>query len=147
MGISFVDRWFGPDEPRPAVGVPASMAADPAGLAVLFAECGVLRDQAGKAGVRLDDSEGSLAALDQIMPRWREDPDRTGWLGNDAGLYLGTVIVRTVPAAHWAVTADGRAVVHLGSGREIDVVADGHAWAEYGTPELERVHAEAAEGA
>lgn len=122
------------------------MADDPEGIAELLAECDVLRDQSDKSGVRLDDTEASLAALDQLMPRWRDDPDRTEWLGNDAGLYLGTVIVHTVPGAHWAVTPDGRAVVHLDSGRELDVVADGHAWAEYGAPELAQIHAEAAEG-
>ncbi|MDI5967387.1 DUF6278 family protein [Streptomyces sp. SL13] len=146
MGISFVDKWLRPDGEQPAVSVPESMAADPQGIAELLAECDVLRDQADKSGVRLDDSEDSLAALDQIMPRWRDDPDRMNWLGNDAGLYLGTVIVTTVPGAHWHVTPDGRAVVQLVSGREMDVVADGHAWAHSGTPELAQVHAEAAEG-
>jgi hypothetical protein len=146
MGISFVDKWLR-SAPRPAVAVPPSVAADPDGVAQLLAECDLLRDQAAKSGVTLDETAESLAALDQLMPRWRDDTERTDWLGNDAGLYLGTVIVRTVPGAAWRITGDGRAVVALAAGRELDVVADGHAWADGGTPELSQVHAEAAEGA
>jgi hypothetical protein len=36
-------------------------------------------------------------------------------------------------------------VVRLASGREIDTVAIGHAWAESGSPELSQVLAEASE--
>ncbi len=145
MGISFAD-WFRQDRTRPAVVVPQSMAGDPDGLASLLAECDLLRDQAGKSGIELDGTAASLAELDQLMPRWRDDFERTDWLGNDAGLYLGTVVVRTVPGAAWHLAPDGRAVVTLANGREMDVVADGHAWADSGTPELSQVHAEAAEG-
>jgi hypothetical protein len=119
---------------------------DPEGIAELLSECELLRSHASRSGVRLDDTAASLEALDQLVPGWRDDEEILLWLGNDAGLYLGTVIVRTVPGASWQVTDDGRAVVSLDSGRQIDVVADGHAWAEFGTPQLAQVHAEAAEG-
>ncbi|AEW97198.1 hypothetical protein SCATT_48270 [Streptantibioticus cattleyicolor NRRL 8057 = DSM 46488] len=126
--------------------VPEAAGADPRGMAALLAECELLRAQAGAAGVRLDDTPASLAALDQLPPRWRDDPDNLTWLGNDAGLYLGTVIVRTVPGAAWHLCPGGRPVVRLSSGREIDVVEAGHGWAGSGTPELAQLHAEAAEG-
>ena len=76
-----------------------------------------------QAGVELDDSAASLEALDQLVPRWRDDEESLPWLGNDAGLYLGTVIVRTVPGAVWEIWPNGQPVVRLTSGREIDVVA------------------------
>ena len=147
MGISFVDRWLRHGgTPARGVVLPHDVVGDPEGITQLLSECDLLRDQADAAGVRLDDSAASLAALDQLMPRWRDDPERMGWLGNDAGLYLGTVIVRTVPGAAWQVWPDGSPVVLLASGREVDVVSAGHDWAESGTPELAQAHAEAAEG-
>ncbi|GAA2258707.1 DUF6278 family protein [Streptomyces atrovirens] len=125
---------------RQKAGVP-----DPEGIAELLAECELLRSQAGRAGVRLDDSPASLEALDQLVPRWRDDEEASNWLGNDAGLYLGTVIVRTVPGAAWEIRADGQPVVRIASGREFDVVDAGHEWAASGVPELSQLYAEVAE--
>jgi hypothetical protein len=118
---------------------------DPEGVAELLAEWGLLRGPAAPAGVELDDTEASLGRLDQLLPHWRDDPEELPWLGNDAGLYLGTVIIRTVPGASWQVWPNGQPVVILGSGREIDVVEIGHDWAESGVPELSQVYGEAAE--
>ena len=58
---------------------------DPEGIAELLAECELLRSQASQEGVQLDDSAASLEALDQLLPRWRDDPEVLHWLGNDAG--------------------------------------------------------------
>lgn len=118
--------------------------ADPEGVAGLLSECELLRSQAGAAGVRLDDSPASLEALDQVLPRWRDDAEILPWLGNDAGFYLGTVIVRTVPGAVWDLRPGGP-VVRLASGREFDVLASGLAWAASGVPELSQLYAEVAE--
>ena len=118
----------------------------PEGLAELLAECALLRSQAEREGVRLDDGPASLEALDQLLPRWRDDPEVLPWLGNDAGLYLGTVLVRTVPGASWMIRADGQPLVRLASGREFDVVAAGHEWAVNGVPELSQWYAQVAEG-
>ena len=120
-------------------------ARDPEGLAELLAECELLRSQAYRAGVRLDDSADSLEELDQLLPRWRDDEEMLPWLGNDAGLYLGTVIVRTVPGAAWELWPDGQPVVRLASGREFDVVSSGQEWAAGGVPELSQLYAEVAE--
>ena len=125
---------------RQKLGVP-----DPEGIAELLAECELLRSQASRAGFRLDDSAASLEALDQLLPRWRDDEETLPWLGNDAGLYLGTVIVRTVPGAAWEIRSDGQPVVRLASGREFDVVDSGHEWAANGVPELSQLYAEVAE--
>ncbi|MFJ5266370.1 DUF6278 family protein [Streptomyces sp. NPDC088387] len=118
---------------------------DPAGISDLLAECELLRSQAAEAGVRLDDSAESLEALDQLVPRWRDDEETLPWLGNDAGLYLGTVIVRTVEGAAWEIWPSGQPVVRLASGREFDVVAAGREWASSGVPELSQLYAEVAE--
>ncbi|MFD7997067.1 DUF6278 family protein [Streptomyces mexicanus] len=145
MDIPFLGRWR---KRRGGVGGGAAVAGgedDPAATADLFSECALLRSQAARAGVRLDDSAASLEALDQLPPRWRDDEDLLPWLGNDAGLYLGTVVVRTVPGACWEILPGGRPVVRLASGREIDVVSAGHAWAESGVPELSQLYAEIAE--
>ena len=118
---------------------------DAEGIGELLADCDLLRSQALREGVRLDDSALSLEQLDQVLPRWRADEEILTWLGNDAGLYLGTVIVRTVPGAAWTIRPDGQPVVRLASGREFDVVANGHAWAEDGVPELSQLYGEVAE--
>jgi hypothetical protein len=124
---------------------PAVLFADPASVTALLSECELLRSQAAQAGVRLDDTPASLEALDQMVPRWRDDPEILPWLGNDAGLYLGTVVVRTVPGAVWEIHADGEPVVRLSSGREAEVVPAGQEWAASGVPELSQLYAEIAE--
>ncbi len=80
-----------------------------------------------------------------MPPDWRDDPEELPWFGNDAGLYLGTVIVRNVPAARWQMRPGGGPVVQLASGREIQVVEAGLDWAMTGAPQLSQVYAEAAE--
>ncbi|MEU6372159.1 DUF6278 family protein [Streptomyces sp. NPDC046909] len=120
-------------------------AHDAEGIAELLSECELLRHQAYRSGVQLDDTAASLEALDQLVPRWRDDPEVLEWLGNDAGLYLGTVIVRTVDGARWGIRSDGQPVIRLASGREFDVVAEGHEWAASGVPELSQLYAEVAE--
>jgi hypothetical protein len=144
MYIPFLDNWR---KRREADDTPLAAAVDrdPEGMGELLAECELLRARAQEAGVALDDTPRSLAAIDQLPPRWRDDPEELPWLGNDAGLYLGTVIVRTVRGASWQVWPGGQPVVRLASGREINVVEAGLDWAVSGSPELFQVYAEAAE--
>ncbi|MEV7813738.1 MULTISPECIES: DUF6278 family protein [Streptomyces] len=131
--------------PRHAKKAEAALRADPEAVAALLSECELLRSQAALAGVRLDDTPASLEALDQMVPRWRDDPEMLPWLGHDAGLYLGTVVVRTVPGAAWRIRPDGEPVVHLASGRVAEVVPAGEEWAVSGVPELSQSYAEIAE--
>lgn len=143
MNLSFLGNW------RRRHGHPGSAArgdvlfADPAGANELLSECALLRETAVRGGVVLDDTPQSLAALDQLPPRWREDPETELRLGGDAGLYLGAMIVRTLPGASWRLRSDGQPVVALDSGRQLDVLADGLAWAAAGTPELAQRYAQA----
>ncbi|NUK03945.1 hypothetical protein HRW23_24200 [Streptomyces lunaelactis] len=149
MNIPFLDNWLkrhGGEHEENALT--AGSENDPeraAAVAELLSECELLRVRAGQAGLELDDSPASLGALDQLPPRWRDDPEELPWLGNDAGLYLGTVIVRTVPGATWHIWPGGHPVVRLVSGREIGVVEAGLDWAVTGAPQLSQVYAEAAE--
>ncbi|MFE7116835.1 DUF6278 family protein [Streptomyces sp. NPDC057654] len=145
MNIPFLDNWRKRHGPGSAMTPAEALDMDPEGVAELLSECELLRAQAESAGVELDDSAASLAALDQLQPRWREDPELLPWLGNDAGLYLGTVVVRTVAGAGWHIRPDGQPVVLLGNGREIDVVEAGQGWAADGAPELSQLYAEIAE--
>lgn len=148
MNIPFLGGWRrrqGAARGVAVLGTDGAGGRDTEGLAELLSECELLRAQAESAGVTLDDGPASLEALDQLQPRWRDDEELQSWLGNDAGLYLGTVVVRTVPGAVWRLWPDGQPVVRLESGREVDVVEAGHAWAEDGAPELSQVYAELSE--
>ncbi|MCD9140746.1 DUF6278 family protein [Streptomyces albireticuli] len=145
MNIPFLDSWRKRHGPAHGVALADGADRDPEGLAELLSECELLRDQAQSAGVALDDTPASLEALDQLQPRWREDPELLPWLGNDAGLYLGTVVIRTVAGAGWWIWPNGQPVVRLANGREIDVVEAGQAWAADGAPELSQLYAELAE--
>ncbi|MEU9131217.1 DUF6278 family protein [Kitasatospora sp. NPDC048540] len=146
MGFGFFDHWRARGEQRAEPGGGAGEDRRQEAMAELFAECGLLRELAGSAGVRLDDSAQSLSALDQLLPRWRDDPEVSDWLGNDAGLYLGTVIRRTLPAAEWRLGEHGRPLLVLPTGLELDVTALGHGWADQGTPELSAVYLAATDG-
>ncbi|CCK26385.1 hypothetical protein BN159_2006 [Streptomyces davaonensis JCM 4913] len=145
MNIPFLGGWRKRHSTARGVAVFADGDDTHEGIAELLSECDLLRSQAAREGIRLDDSAASLEALDQLLPRWRDDEEVLPWLGNDAGLYLGTVIVRTVPGAQWEIWPNGQPVVRLSSGREFDVVASGHEWASSGVPELSQLYAEVAE--
>jgi uncharacterized protein DUF6278 len=141
MHLPFLDNW----RKQPADETVADVWPDPEGVAELLSECELLRSRAIRAGLDLNDSPESLEDLDQLQPRWRDDPEELPWLGNDAGLYLGTVIVRTVPGARWGPGPEGHPVVVMASGREVDAVTVGQEWADTGTPELSQIYAEVAE--
>lgn len=148
MNIPFLDKWrkrHGSEAEEAGEPSAADFDRDPDGVGELLAECELLRARVEESGVVLDSSPRSLQELDQLPPRWRDDPEELPWFGNDAGLYLGTVIVRNVPGARWQVWPGGGPVVRLASGREIQVVEAGLDWAMRGAPELYQVYAEAAE--
>lgn len=145
MNIPFLDNWRKRAGGDRGTSLASAVGGDKEGVAELLSECELLRVRAGQLGLKLDDSPESLGALDQLPPRWRDDPEELPWLGNDAGLYLGTVIVLTVPDAVWHIWPGGHPVVRLASGREIQVVEAGIEWAVTGAPELSQVYAEAAE--
>lgn len=145
MHFPFLDNWRKRNGAAEGTALTDALSSDPEDAAKLLSECELLREHARGEGVELDDTAESLAALDQLPPRWREDPEITPWLGTDAGLYLGSVIVRHVPGAQWQQWPDGSPVVRLSSGRELAVLEEGAAWAVTGSPELSQVYAEVSE--
>lgn len=95
---------------------------DPGRLADLLAECRKLRTWAEEHGLRLDNSPASLSVIDEALDRFA-DQQTAQVLANDAGSYLGTVLVRHDDHTRWQVWPNGHPVVRLPSGRELDVVA------------------------
>jgi Family of unknown function (DUF6278) len=144
MNIPFLDNWLRRRGEGPGTSL-ATAERQQEGITELLSECELLRVRAARLGLTLDDSPESLSALDQLPPRWRDDPEELPWFGNDAGLYLGTIIVRHLPGAVWHIWPSGQPAVRLASGREIEVVQAGLDWASTGTPELAQVYAEAEE--
>ncbi|MCT2594069.1 DUF6278 family protein [Streptomyces sp. N2-109] len=145
MNIPFLDNWRKRHGESGGITLTGALSGDPEGVTQLLSECELLRVHAEQSGVELNDTAESLAALDQLPPRWRDDPEVSPWLGADAGLYLGTVIVRTTRGAAWELRPDGQPVVRLPSGRTVDVLEEGQSWADTGTPELSQICAEVSE--
>ena len=95
---------------------------DPEQLADLLADCRKLQAWAEEHGVHLDGSPESLSALDETLDRFA-DQKTTNALTNEAGRYLGTVLIRHDDHARWRVWPNGHPVVRMPSGHDLDVVA------------------------
>lgn len=113
-------------------------------LTALLAGCANLRAWAAEQGVELDQSPGSLAAVDRALGRADDHVRRA--LANNCGLYLGTVILRNQPRAEWQIWPNGHPVVKLASGQELDVVACVHSQTDDGLPSLAALYSEAIHG-
>ncbi len=119
-------RW----RPGPKHGLARGVAVfgpsgsnDQQALTALLARCEALRTWASGHEVALTDDPGSLSALDRNLDAWAAVPEIGPTLGNETGLYLGTVIVNHVRGARWHTWPNGHPVIRLGSGRELDVIA------------------------
>ncbi|MEN8584760.1 DUF6278 family protein [Burkholderia sp. RS01] len=85
------------------------------------------RHRAGDRSTR-----GLLAGPDRNRPApWR--------LRVETGLFLGTVLVRNVPAAQWWLLPNGHPVVRLAENTDLDVIALARARLETGAPDLRTV--------
>jgi hypothetical protein len=71
---------------------------------------------------------------------------RIAAVGNQAGLFLGTVIIATVPGTRWWLWPNGHPVVRLPSSGDLDVVAMANDRVSKGAPLLADVYADAAAG-
>ena len=74
MNIPFLEKWRRRHPAQQDRALAAAFEDDPDGVAELLSECELLRSQAAAAGLELDDSPASLAALDQLLPLWRDSP-------------------------------------------------------------------------
>ena len=90
-----------------------------------LADSGRLKQWSLSHGVVLADDSAGLDDLDVHLDEWFADPTHYEHvdLGNDVGIYLGNVIVKSVEGAQWKVWPNGHPVVSLASAREINVIA------------------------
>jgi hypothetical protein len=99
-------------------------------------------DWAADHGLPLTAEPESLTALDEQLDEWANSEVGPS-LGNEVGLYLGTVIVRRVPEAEWVAWPNGHPVVRLRSGTELDVVRMADLRLHSGRPHLAEVYQDA----
>jgi hypothetical protein len=127
-------------------GVPRPGPWQPAELLGRWQE---VRAWARALGFELTGVPGDLGlldrAIDQAIGTWGRH-SRMSAVGNEAGRFLGTVIVAGVPGARWRLWPNGHPVVRLPGGRDLDVVAVAHDRVDTGTPLLADVYARAAAG-
>jgi Family of unknown function (DUF6278) len=142
-------RWM----PRPKHGIARGVVVygvphgpDPDRLDELLGRCDKLRGWVRfRGGFALSGVPEDLELLDQAIDEWHDD-GQIATLGNEVGLFLGTVIIASVPGARWQLWPNGHPVLRLASGREVDVVALGGDRVSKGTPRLTRAFADAAAG-
>lgn len=115
---------------------------DPEQVTDLLSSCRRLRDWARGHQVNLDDHPASLAALDRSLDPRRDEA--VSLLETEGGLYVGTVLVRSLPHADWHIWPNGHPVVQLSSGRTLDVIALVSGQASTGRLHLAALYADAA---
>jgi Family of unknown function (DUF6278) len=126
---------------------------DPEQLDGLLGRCEQLRTWARAHGFELEGVPDDLGLLDEVLGQASDQvsgelggPLRMAAVGNQAGLFLGTVIIATVADARWRLWPNGHPVVRLSSGRDLDVVAMANDRVSNGAPLLADVYADAAAG-
>ncbi len=117
----------------------------------MLGRCDQLRAWARTRGWELEDTPDDLRLLDLALGEAIGEaigelggPARVARLGPDAGLFLGTVLLATVPAARWRLWPNGHPVIRLPSGRDLDVVAMASDRVTKGAPQLADIYAAAA---
>jgi hypothetical protein len=119
----------------------------------LLGRCDQLRAWARARGLELEGVPADLGLLDQAFGEAINQtgngpagPLPAGAVASEAGLFLGTVIIATVPGARWQAWPNGHPVVRLSSSRCLDVVAMAHDRVTRGVPLLATAYADAAAG-
>lgn len=92
-------------------------------FAASLGACAELRSWAANRGVVLNDQPDDLVVLDRVLDEIRAAPATEARVATDIGMYLGTVIVSTIPGASWHAWPNGHPVVAVPHGKPIDVVA------------------------
>jgi hypothetical protein len=124
------------------------MPPSPDVLRDLLGHCDRLQDWARVQGFGLEPEPADLALLDEAIDRVIDLQGRhtqMSAIGNEAGRFLGTVIVSTIHGARWRLWPNGHPVVRLSSGRDLDVIALAHDRVGSGQPRLADIYADAAE--
>lgn len=106
----------------------------------------------GRTGSSWTAAPQDLGPLDQAIDEATDQatsglggPSRFGAALTEAGLFVGSVIVATVTGARWRLWPNGHPVVHLASGRDLDVAAMASDRVGKGAPRLADVYADAAD--
>jgi Family of unknown function (DUF6278) len=123
------------------------MPPGPEVLRDLLARSDRLQDWARLQGFGLEPVPEDLTLLDEAIDqviRQHGRHTRMSAVENEAGQFLGTVIVSTIDGAQWKLWPNGHPVVRLASGRDVDVIALAHDRVEKGQPRLADVYADAA---
>jgi len=148
-------RWI----PGPKYGLARGVAVygvpgrpDLEQLGELLSRCDQLRAFARAHGFELDGSPEDLGPLDQAIDEATGQgtgelggPSQIGAALTEVGLFLGSVIVATVAGARWRLWPNGHPVVHLSSGRDLDVAVVVSDRVNKGAPRLADVYADAAD--
>jgi hypothetical protein len=148
-------RWI----PGPRHGLARSVSVygvpgpDPEHLNGLLGRYEQLRIWARAHGFELDGVPEDLGLLDHVLDQAIDQasgglggPLPVAAVGSQAGLFLGTVIIATVPGTRWRLWPNGHPVVRLPSGRHLDVVAMANDRVSQGVPLLADAYADAAAG-
>ena len=142
-------RWL----PGPKHGLPRGLAVfgssgyarDVDLLNAHLGRCPALRSWAQGRGFALSGVPQDLQLLDHEIGEQDRDALMTA-LANEAGLFLGTVIINNAAGARWRVWPNGHPVVLTASGRELDVVAIANRRFSTGGHWLADVYADAVAG-
>jgi hypothetical protein len=124
------------------------MPPGPDVLRDLLGDCDRLQDWARLLGFGLQPEPADLALLDEAIDRVIDQHGRhtqMSAIGNEAGQFLGAVLVSTIRGAHWRLWPNGHPVVRLASGHDLDVIALAHDRVGSGLPRLADIYADAAE--
>lgn len=102
-------------------------------------QCSSLRQWAAARGATLADAAQGIEVLEGLLAG-PEGNELAPWrLRVEAGLFIGTVLVRNLPAARWLLLPNGHPVVHLAENTDLDVIALARARLEIGAPDLRTV--------
>jgi hypothetical protein len=118
-------RWLGPKR-APARGIAVlgtPRFEDPDSLQELLSRHDEVLQWAAERNLALSDEPEGLMELDGALDKRAVAPVIGHELGNELGLYLGTVIVKNVEGARWCVWPNGHPIVRLVSGQDLDVTA------------------------
>jgi hypothetical protein len=118
-------RWRGPKRgvARGITVFGSPGFGDPDRLQELLSENNEVMRWATERSLALSDEPDGLSTLEGVMNDWAVDPEIGHRLGNEVGLFLGNIIVKSVEGSHWSVWPNGHPVVRLVSGRDVDVTA------------------------
>lgn len=106
-------------------------------LDAYLGQCGLLRQWAA-GGECLPDTEEGLEVLEKRLggPADRRPP--ASRLRIETGLFIGTVLVRSLPTARWRLLSNGYPVIRLAED-DLDVMAIARARLSTGKPDLRTV--------